>query len=112
MIVWQGFGFLGPLVPMAGYVVLALLVGAIGGKPYLATHSWPGALGTLLGAALLFFISERLDRPGRLLVDPLNGETVVLKKKHTFFFLPLRYLALLFAAISVGMLLLKSDSSL
>lgn len=112
MIIWQGLGFLGPIIPIVCYVLLAMLVRAVAGPAYLTTHSWPGALGTLIGAGLVWLLGERLDKSARTLVDPQTGEVVQLKKRHTLFWIPLRYIAILMAVIAVGMLLLKTDSSL
>ena len=112
MIIWQGFGFLGAVIPILSYVLVALLVKTVFGPAYLTIHSWPGALGTLIGAGLIWLLSEQLDKPARTLVDPQTGAVVQLKKRHTLFWIPLRYFAALMALVAVGMLLLKTDSSL
>ena len=112
MIIWQGLGFFGALIPIMCYVLAALIVEGVAGRNYLGTHSWPGALGTLVGAGLVWLLSRKLEKPSRTLLDPQTGETVVLNRKHTLFFVPVRYLAILFAIIAVGMFLFKSDSSL
>jgi hypothetical protein len=112
MIIWQGFGFLGAIIPILFYVAVGLLMQAILGKDYLAHHSWPGALGTLLGAVAVWFLALMMDKPGRVLLDPQTGEKVELKQRHTLFFIPLKYLAIIFAVVALGMLVFKTDSSL
>lgn len=112
MIIWQGLGFLGALIPVVCYVLMALSVQAIAGPAYLDQHSWPGAMGTLFGAGLVWFLAARLERPTRTLIDQRTGETLLLKKRHTLFFVPLRYLTGVLAVVAVGMLILKSSSSL
>jgi hypothetical protein len=112
MIIWQGLGFLGAIIPIIFYVAVGLTMQAIVGKDYLAHHSWPGALGTLVGAFVVWFLALALDKPGRVLLDPQTGQTVELKKKHTLFFIPLKYLAIIFAVVAFGMLVFKTDSSL
>lgn len=96
MIVWSGFGILAGLLPVLGYLVVAGLVQAAAGANYINHHSWPGALGTLMGAAGVWALSVKLSEPER----------------HTFFYIPLRYLSVLFAVVAVLMLLIKTDSSL
>ena len=112
MIIWQGFGFLAVIIPIVGYVLAALSVQAIAGPGYLAHHSWPGALGTLIGAGFIWVLGTKLERPPRTLIDQQTGETVVLRKRHTLFFIPMRYLGIVFTVVAIGMFFLKSDSSL
>ena len=112
MLIWQGFGFVGAFLPILFYVAVSFLVQAAAGKDYIARHSWPGALGTLVGAVAVWFLALALDKPGRIFVDPQTGQTVEFKKKHTLFFIPLKYLAIVFAVVAVGMLIFKTDSSL
>ncbi len=112
MIIWQGFGFLGALIPIGCYVLAALLVQAVTGADYLASHSWPGALGTLVGAGLVWLLGERLDDPGQSLVDTKTGQTVVLKKRHTLFFVHLKVVAIALAVIAIGMFIFAGNSSI
>lgn len=112
MIIWQGFGFLGALIPIGCYVLSAFLVRAVAGADYLTVHSWPGAFGTLVGAGLVWLIGEKLNGPGRSLLDPQTGQTVVLRKRHTLFFIPLQMLAIALAVIAIGILIFSRDSSI
>ena len=114
MLIWQGFGFLAVVFPILGYVLTVKVLQAILGAPYTDSHAWPGALGTLLGAAAVWFLARSpiLNKPGRSLVDPKTGETVVLKKKHTFFFIPMDYFAGIMLLVALGMLIFKSGSPL
>jgi hypothetical protein len=111
MVIWQGLGFLALVIPILGYVLVARLVGAMEGVGYLALHSWPGALGTLLGACLVWLLALWLDKPGRELTDPKTGEIVVLKRKHSLFFVPMKYVAILMAVIALGIFLFQHEST-
>ena len=112
MIVWQGFGFPAVLLPSMMYVVTVKLLQGMLGAGYTDTHAWPGALGTLIGAGLVFWLSLALNKPGRTLVDRKTGQTVVLRKKHTLFWVPMQYLAVVLAVVALGMLVFKSGSPL
>ena len=112
MIVWQGFGFLGVLIPILSYMLTVKMFQGALGVPFTDTHSWPGALGTLIGAGLVWLIARMLNSPGRTLIDPVTGETVVLRKKHTFFFVPINYIAAVMAVVAIGMLFFKDGSPL
>lgn len=112
MIIFQGFGFLVLFVPIAFYAAVVSVCRSSFGVSYTNTHAWPGALGTALGAALLWFLAEKLKSPGRVLVDPATGQQVILRKKHSFFFIPLAYWGYIMFAIALGMLLFRKDSPL
>ena len=112
MIIWQGLGFLALLIPIARYAGTVKLLQLTLGMPYTANHSWPGALGTLLGAALVYLLALRLEAPGRTLLDPRTGQGVTLKRRHTLFWMAMRIAALAIVAISAGMLILEGASPL
>jgi hypothetical protein len=112
MIIWTGYGFLSPLIPMAGYAGVVKLCQKTYGLNYTQSHSWPGALGTALGAVVLWMVAEKLSPPLRTLVDTATGETVVMKRKNTFFFIPMNYFAGLMVLVAGWMLLFKPDSPL
>jgi hypothetical protein len=44
MIVWQGAGILGGIIPILFHLLTGMAVRAMTGDDYLKTHSWPGAL--------------------------------------------------------------------
>ncbi len=112
MIVWQGFGFAAIIIPILTYVITVKLLQAVLGVAYTASHAWPGALGTMIGAGLVYWLSVVLNKPGRTLVDPQTGQTVVLQKRHTLFWIPMQYLAAILAVVALGMLLVESGSPL
>ncbi len=92
MIVWQGFGFLAALIPAALLVVLGIL-----SKSSPVAHGVELAL--LASAALVWFLGRRLNGGAdRVLVDPKTNEEVRLKSKHTLFWVPMEWIALLLAA--------------
>jgi hypothetical protein len=112
MILWQGFGFLAVLVPILAYLIVVKLMELAMGVAYTNTHSWPGALGTLIGAIGVAWLAKAFDKPKRLLMDVGTGQPVVMKPKHTLFFIPLLYVAVILAIVAVGMLVFKSGSPL
>lgn len=95
MIVWQGFGFLAALIPAALLVFLGML------NPSSSfTHGTELAL--FASAVLVWFIGRKLnDSPDRVLVDPKTNEEVRLKSKHTLFWIPMEWTALLLAAAAL-----------
>lgn len=112
MILWQGFGFLAVLVPIISYVVVVKLLQLAMGAAYTNTHAWPGSLGMLIGAVGVALLAKALDRPKRMLMDLGTGQPVVMKPKHTLFFIPLLYVAVILAVVAALMLVMKNGSPL
>lgn len=81
------------------------------GKAYTDTHAWPVGLGVLIGAVAVYLLGLQLNKPGRTLVDPATGQTVILRRRHTLFWIPLQYLAGIIALIGLVMLFVKPSST-
>ncbi|MEF9412830.1 hypothetical protein ABXT21_02125 [Ralstonia sp. SM1864_UCD524_TZ4] len=59
----------------------------------------------VLSAAAVWHLGKGLNsRPGRVLVDPKTGQQVELKARHTLFWIPLQWTALLVVAFGVSSL--------
>ncbi|MFC5476366.1 hypothetical protein [Paraherbaspirillum soli] len=105
-IVWQGFGFVGVLIPIVFVLLGQLGIDAALGNGYYSSHPWAPALCLILSAVALWFFGSKLNnRPGRELIDPKTQERIILKKKHTVFWVPVQYFSILVAVIAVFMLL-------
>jgi hypothetical protein len=104
-IVWQGAGLAGVLVP-----ILIVLLGGMGfdaalGDGYSKEHGWTMALLIALSAALVWLIGSKLNnRPGKELIDPETRQMVVLKPRHTIFWIPLQYFAIILAVLAAFVL--------
>jgi hypothetical protein len=112
MIVWQGFGFFAVLIPILTYVAVVKLCQLALTAAYTNTHSWPGALGILLGAAGVWWLAKVLDHPKRMLMDEGDGRPVMVQRKHTLFFVPLLYVAVILAIAALAMLAFRNASPL
>ncbi|MET7241866.1 hypothetical protein ABZT49_00710 [Methylobacterium sp. EM32] len=103
MIIWSGWGMLSALIAAAG------LVGSVLLDPALARIGIPTPTGVVLvwivAAAFNWWLGTRLNnRPGRELVDPRTGQIVILRRRHTLFWIPMQYysvLMVLLGALSV-----------
>lgn len=111
MVIWSGWGLLGLVIPAVTVFLTTFLASAALGSRYLSTHNWPIGLGIILGAGLVYLLSVKLDAPGRMLVDPATGQRVILKRRDTLFWIPLRWIALIVAVFGLIMLLASSTTS-
>lgn len=101
MIIWSGLGFLGLLIPFVVCFLFNLVIDLALGRGYVAVHNWPLGVGLLISAALVYGTGERLNGPGKTLIDPANGQTVNLPRRNTLFFLPLKWIAVALAVIGL-----------
>lgn len=92
MIIWQGRGFL-----VLGVVLLATLVIQGSVEAFFSRAVWEAnrsgvwALALVVSAGGVWLLAQRMRDPGRELVDPATGETVLLRRQDSFFFVPVRY---------------------
>lgn len=94
MIVWRGYGILAFVLAVLGYFgTFVLIEGMTGDVHYSKAHDWPWLVASLAAAALVFALHvaiTKTEKP-RVLVDPSNGQEIVLVKKHDLFFVPIKY---------------------
>jgi hypothetical protein len=100
MIIWSGAGILVPVIFAADLAIFAFvnthvhLEGSLGWLPFCAI--------LFLSAIGLWYLSKALDKgSSRELFDPKTGEKVILKKRHTFFFIPMKAWAVIFVVLDV-----------
>ena len=101
--VWTRWGILVLL-----YGLAALLVGAIVGQAVGlgSRQSITIGIGELVAAVALWFTGVRLNRDtDRRLVDPKTGRDVIIRRRHTFFWIPMQYWAAVLALIGVVVLI-------
>jgi hypothetical protein len=94
MIIWQGYGFLGALIP----VVLLLVFDKTRSMAY------ETEIAILLSALCVWFAGKKLNTaPGKRLIDPETNQDVILKNKHTIFWMPLEWFSFVLIAMVVYM---------
>lgn len=102
MIIWSGWGILAPIVAALVGVPVAMGLGWVFDRA-----GYPNLIGIAVGtgflaaAAAVWVLGQRLNgAPGRELLDPRTGETVVLRPSHRLFFIPVQWWA--FPLIAAG----------
>jgi hypothetical protein len=102
LIIWQGLGFLAFLVPVLIAILFEGIFDKIYGAGFTNRHTWIWGVSMMVGAALTYVLARYLAaKPARELIDPKTGETIVLRKKHTLFWIPLEYCAVILVVAGV-----------
>ncbi|MGU3538044.1 hypothetical protein [Methylobacterium sp. A54F] len=100
MIIWSGWGFLPVLFGGLGMVAGVLL------DPLLARLGLPAQSGLIVGwlaaAAVNGWVGTRLNGgQGRELIDPTTGQRVILRRRHTLFWIPMQYYSVLMLLLGI-----------
>jgi hypothetical protein len=106
MIIWSGLGFLVPIIPFGCFFVTQLALTTIfNDATYYSEHSWPKLMAWLTAVSLIAVVGWSLSK-GTAYVDKATGQEVIIRRSHTFFFLPVLYWAPIIAAIGLVTLFL------
>jgi len=99
-VIWQRWG-----IVVLGFAVLGLALGVLLAE---ALHiegrasAIPLGIGLLAAGALTWFAGKRMNRDtSRELVDPATGQTVVVRNRHTMFFVPVEWWAPVFIVAGI-----------
>ena len=75
-------------------------------SPTVATMGIGYIVGSLITAALLWWLGKRLNSaPGRELVDPKTGERLVLRRRHSLFWIPMQWWAIPYLVVAAFVLI-------
>ncbi len=104
MLIWQGLGAFAFVIPFMTILVFQLVTQIAGGELAMREHVQViNGLALIISAVIVFVLAQLLAaRPVRELVDKATGQDVVLRQRHTMFFVPMRYWAILWAVIGIG----------
>ena len=104
MLVWEGYGLLAFGPPLAIAIVMEVLVDVIGGSgTYTHASALFAGIALILSGPPTWALARWLDgrTPTRHLMDPVSGESVVLRTRHRFFFIETRIWAKLWPICGV-----------
>jgi len=90
MIIWSGWGILVPVFVFIAFIGTALLGDVVG-----ATNDQKAITAMLLASVACWFVGRYLNDPsrGRVLLDEETGESVVVQKSHTLFWIEVQWWA-------------------
>jgi len=105
-VVWSGYGFLALIIPVALMVAGQFGMDALLGGGWYSAHKAAAAVVLMVAAALVWIVGVKLNSDqGRVLVDPQTQEQVVLKRRHTIFWIPMQWASAFIAAIAIVQLM-------
>jgi hypothetical protein len=104
MIIWRGWG-----IAVVGLTFVVLILTELGvermfsDENYYQARGWPKLVALVLSAALVWLLSNRLDRrPARIVIDKATGQELTLRERDDLFFVPLRYWPAILIVAGIG----------
>jgi hypothetical protein len=93
MIIWQGAGFIVAVVTFLVLLLTELSVEALTrDDSYYQKHGWPKLAGFIIAGCLVMPIARYLNKKeGKVLIEKETGKEVVIKPKHSLFFINVEY---------------------
>ena len=106
MIVWSGWGVLVIVIAVVVGGGLSALLGVgfrAAGLPQLIAAA--PFLGLAVAAAVNWVVGRRLNtRPGREMIDTATGRTVILRRRHSLFWIPMEWWSVALGLLAVFLL--------
>ncbi|WP_018248368.1 hypothetical protein [Orenia marismortui] len=89
MIIWSGAGILVPIVTFLSLILSELSIEFLfNSQNYYQEHGWPKLVGFLIAGVICKITEKKLNKNwNSIFIDKETGEEVVIKTKHTFFFI-------------------------
>jgi hypothetical protein len=111
MIIWQGAGFIVAVIAFAMLVLTELSIESLfADEKYYQTHGWPKLLALALAGFIVLLIGKYLNRRGgKVLIEKETGKEVVLKSRHSLFFINVEYWGYILIALGVIFLFVTTD---
>lgn len=97
MILWKGWGIIGIVFP----VLVAALLASLGFSD--ENGRWYYLIGLTLAAIPVWFIGKHLNRDkDEVFTNEKTGQQYKLGNRHTLFFIPLQYYAIVYPILGVA----------
>ena len=91
LMIWRGLGFLVPIIFFIGVLLTQSIAAAIWGNSVLDRDNLLMAISCFVAAIICYLIGSLFDRKKpKVYIDKETGQEFVVKKTHSFFFIPLK----------------------
>lgn len=105
MMIWNGFGFLVLVITFVSSFLMELGVEAFTHNEfYYQEHVWPLSTVFIISGILCYLVSEALEKREKqeIYIEKRTGKQVKLNRKHSFFFIPLKYWSVILVVSGFG----------
>ena len=111
MIIWKGKGFLVAVVAFLMLLLTEFSVEALfKDGTYYQRHGWPKLVGFFIAGCIVLPIGKYLNRKeGKVLIEKDTGKEVVLKAKHSLYFIDVEYWSYILFALGVIFFFVRTD---
>lgn len=111
MIIWSGLGFLVAILGFGSLILTEYLSEIITkNDQFYQENDWVKMTGMVLAAALTLGLHKLLNlQKAKRVIDTETGEEIVLRKNHSFFFIPVKWWPAAFLVI--GTILMFTEPS-
>jgi len=112
-IIWQGLGAYVFVIPFFLWLGFHFVARVVLGVDDVAQGLVINGLALLASSPIVYVIAHRLAaQPGREMIDEATGQEITLRQEHTFFFVPMRYWAVLFAFVGAVLVIAAAVAAL
>lgn len=110
MIIWNGAGFIVVIIAFLMLLLTEISVEAIfDDEDYYQAHGWPKLVAFFISGCLVLLIGRYLNKKeGKVLIEKDTGKEVILKPKHSLFFINVEYWAYILFALGIVFLFVKT----
>ena len=101
MLIWSRGGILAPIAAAFSLVLTEYLVDLSFYQDYYQDHGWPKFIALSIAGLLCLLLGHLLNNDEKTYIDKETGKEVVIRKKHSFFFIAIEYLGIIFPIIGI-----------
>lgn len=105
MVIWSGWGILVVLIPFLALAALQLGADSlVGAGTYRQHNGWLAPVVLVASALAIWLLGRRLNgQSGRVLIDEATGERVIMRPRHSLFWIRMEYWAAVLALGAIWM---------
>ena len=109
MIIWRGIGAVVVAIVFLCSLGANLITNIIApGASYYDHHKWPFGVSLIVAALITWFLGAYMQsRPAKVMIDKATGKEVEMKKRHDFFFIPMKWWGPILAVAGIVVIALE-----
>lgn len=101
MLIWSKGGILAPIAAAFSLILTEYLVNVLFNQNYYQDHGWPKFIALSIAGLLCLLFGHLLNNEEKTYIDKETGKEVIMRKKHSFFFIAIEYWGIIFPIIGI-----------